>query len=304
MHKPISTSDSSEGLLGLLAVAGAAALWAVAAAAARTLFDDGVTPFELVQARAYISTLGLAVLPAAWRRPEVTNRRVVVALGLAIALVNAFYYLAIERLAVAVALVLQYTGPALVVAWVALSRRKRPPKEILAALVATFLGVILVSELLAGNIGSLDVLGIACGLGSAVMFATYTLVSERAGEFYGVIGSLFRGFCAASVLWLLIQIPQGWPHALTASENLARVLFVGVAGTLAPFLLYLWGVKKIRAQRAVIAATMEPVIAGVVAWVWLDQVLTPMQLVGGTIIVVAVASLQIKRNDSPPPVSR
>jgi len=302
MHKRTATSSSSTDLIGLVAVAAAAALWAIAAAAARTLFDDGVTPMELVQARAYIAALGLALLPEAWKRPEVGNPRAVVALGLAIALVNAFYYLAIERLAVAVALVLQYTGPAVVVAWVALSHRKRPPAEILAALVATFVGVVLVSEVLAGDIGSLDAVGIACGLGAAVMFATYTLVSERAGHLYGVIGSLFRGFCVASLLWVAVQIPQGWPHALTASENLPRVLFVGVVGTLAPFLLYLWGVKQIRAQRAVIAATLEPVIAGVVAWVWLDQVLTPLQLIGGSIIVVAVASLQMRRADSSEPV--
>ena len=295
MHKRTPNDGSSNGLIGLVAVAAAATLWAVAATSARTLFDDGVAPLELVQARAYISTLGLALMPAAWRKPGVPRLRAVIALGLSIAFVNAFYYLAIERLAVAVALVLQYSGPALVVAWVALSSRKRPAGGILAALIATSVGVVLVSEVLAGDLGSLDAIGIACGLGSAVMFATYTLVSERTSEFYGVIGALFRGFCAASLLWLAFQIPQGWPHALTAPENLPRVIFVGVAGTLAPFLLYLWGVEKIRAQRAVIAATLEPVVAGAIAWVWLGQVLTVMQLIGGTIIVVAVASLQLTR---------
>ena len=295
MHKPDSRPPSSGAVAGLIAVAAAAALWAVAAAVARTLFDDGVEPLELVQARAYISAVGLALIPAAWKRPQVPNARAAIALGLAIALVNAFYYIAIQRLAVAVALVLQYTGPAVVVAWVALTTRRRPAPEILIALAATTFGVILVSELIGGEIGSLNFIGIACGLGSAIMFATYTLVSERAGEHYGVIGALFRGFIAASVLWLVFQIPQGWPSALTDPDNIARVAFVGVVGTLTPFLLYLWGVGRIRAERAVIAATLEPVVAGVVAWIWLGQVLSVLQLVGGVVIVVAVASLQIKR---------
>ena len=295
MHKPDSGSPSSDALWGLAAVALAATLWAVAAAMARTLFDDGVEPLELVQARAYVSAIGLALMPAAWRRPEKPNLKAAVGLGLAIAMVNAFYYIAIQRLAVAVALVLQYTGPAVVVAWIAFTTRKRPSKEILIALLATFIGVVLVSELLAGDIGSLSLVGIACGVGSAVMFATYTLVSEEAGKHYGVIGALFRGFCAASILWLIFQIPQGWPHALTAADNLPRVLFVGVVGTLAPFLLYLWGVERIRAERAVIAATLEPVVAGVVAWIWLSQTLSVMQLIGGTVIVIAVASLQLRK---------
>ena len=304
MHKQPSESLSSGALIGLAAVAAAATLWAIAAATARTLFDDGVEPLELVQARAYISAVGLALVPAAWRKPKVPRARTVIALGLAIALVNGFYYLAIQRLDVAVALVLQYTGPAVVVAWVAFTTRKRPAPEILIALGATFAGVVLVSELLAGDIGSLSLIGIAFGLGSAVMFATYTLVSERASEFYGVLGALFRGFCAASVLWLAFQIPQGFPQALTDGDNVARVIFVGVAGTLAPFFLYLWGVERIRAERAVIAATLEPVVAGVVAWVWLGQFLSLMQLIGGTIIVVAVASLQIKRKEAVPETPR
>ena len=296
MHKPDPHAASSGAVGGLVAVAVAAALWAVAAAVARTLFDDGVEPLELVQARAYISAAGLALLPAAWKRPDAKNTGAVVALGLAIALVNGFYYIAIQRLAVAVALVLQYTGPAIVVAWVALNTRRRPAPEILVALAATTIGVVFVSELIGGDIGTLDLVGIACGLGSAVMFATYTLVSERAGEHYGVIGALFRGFIAASVMWLVFQIPQGWPSSLTHPENIARVIFVGVAGTLAPFLLYLWGVGRIQAERAVIAATLEPVVAGVVAWVWLGQILSPLQLIGGVVIVVAVASLQVRRS--------
>lgn len=296
MHKRDSEAPSSGALAGLAAVALAATLWAVAAAVARTLFDDGVEPLELVQARAYLSAAGLALIPAAWKKPEARNTLSVIALGIAIALVNGFYYMAIQKLAVAVALVLQYSGPAMVVAWVAVTTRKRPAPEVLVALGATTLGVVLVSELLGGDIGSLSLVGIACGIGSAVMFATYTLVSEKAGEHYGVLGALFRGFVAASVLWLVFQIPQGWPAALTESDNIARVLFVGVAGTLAPFLLYLWGVSRIRAERAVIAATLEPVVAGVVAWIWLGQILSVLQLVGGTVIVIAVASLQIRRS--------
>ena len=290
-------------MAGLIAVALAATLWAVAAAVARTLFDDGVQPLELVQARAYVSTLGLALIPAAWRRPKDGHVWSAVGLGAAVALVNACYYLAIQRLAVAVALVLQYVGPALVVAWVAFTTRKRPPAEILVALAATFAGVILVSELIGSDLGSLSLLGIAFGMGSAVMFATYTLVSEKASRHYGVLGALLRGFGAASLMWLAFQIPQGWPHALTADDHLPRVLFVGLAGTLAPFLLYLWGVQRIRAQRAVIAATLEPVVAGVVAWIWLGQSLTAMQLTGGTVIIVAVASLQLKRATPDAPIA-
>ena len=291
----MSTASDSRGPLGIAAIALAATLWAVAAVVARHLFDRGVGPLELVQARALISVAGLALVPAAWRRRAGGHPWTVIALGLSIALVNAFYYLAIERLDVAVALVLQYTGPAIVVTWVALSLRRAPSKGILIALVGAFLGVVLVSEVLGGDIGTIDAVGIGFGIGSAFMFATYTLLSEKTGESYGVVGALFRGFVAASVMWIVFQIPRGWPSSLTTSENLPSVLFVGVVGTLLPFLLYVWGVERVRAERAVIAATLEPVVAGVVAWVWLDQLLSVPQVAGAALILAAVLSVQLKR---------
>ncbi|MGH2807073.1 MAG: EamA family transporter, partial [Actinomycetota bacterium] len=224
-----------------------------------------------------------------------------VALGLSIALVNAVYYVAIERLAVAVALVLQYTGPALLVGWVALTTKKAPSREIVFALVAAFVGVVLVSEFLTEDLDDLDGLGIACGVGAAFFFATYTLLSERAGAAYGILGALFRGFVAASVMWIAFQIPRGWPHALTTAEHLPRVMFIGLAGTLAPFLLYLWGVQRVKPQRAIIAATLEPPVAAVIAWIWLDQVLSGWQIAGGVLTLGAVALLQVRKAEPAPP---
>jgi drug/metabolite transporter, DME family len=287
---------SSGAALGLAAIAGAATLWAIAAAVAADLFDAGVEPLELVQARAYVATAGLAALPAAWRRRrEETWVLGPALLGLSIALVNAAYYLALDRLAVAVAIVLQYTAPALVVIWIALRTRCRPAPEVGTAVLGALAGVFLVSGLWGQGLGGVDAFGVAMGMGAAVMFATYTLVSERVGEDYGVIGALLRGFAWASAAWLLFQIPRGFPDALIDGSNLPRVLFVGIGGTLAPFLLFLWGVQRVRAERAAIAATLEPVLAAAVAWIWLGQSLSGLQLLGGVLVIVAIASLQIGR---------
>ncbi len=295
MGKRVLGRTYSEASAGLVAVGCAAALWAVSAALARALFDEGVEPLELVQARAVISAAGLALIPAAWARTERPQVPIVLALGVAIALVNATYYVAIDRLAVAVAIVLQYVGPALVVLWTALSLRRAPGLDVLYAVAFAFLGVVLVSELPAGNFGEIDVLGIVIGLATAVCFASYTILSEKAGESYGVIGTLFRGFVVASVLWVAFQAFRGWPSELFTSDHLPTVLFIGVGGTLVPFLLYLWGVQRVRAERASIAATLEPVLVALIAWVWLGQSLSPMQVAGGLLIIGAVLSLQVRR---------
>lgn len=296
MGQQAAEPSHSAGYLPLAAIALAALLWAVAATVARDLFDSGVPPIQLVEARAILSALGLALLPAAWRGSKAPERGALgwaVALGVSIALVNAAYYSAISRLAVAVAIVLQYLGPGVVVAWSAFTRRRRPTNDVLIAVTVAFIGIVFVSELPAGDLGAIDAIGLLAGLASAVLFAAYTVQSERAARTYGPVGALLRAFGAASLLWILYQAPQGWPAPLFEPDNIGKVLFVGLAGTLVPFLLYIWAVERIRAERAVIAATLEPLFAGIVAWLWLGQVLSVLQIAGGALILGAVVYLQL-----------
>lgn len=282
-------------MAGYAAVAAAAALWAVSAVVARRLFDRGISPVELTESRAVLAAAGFALLPVSWRRPPSPRRRPVVALGLALALVNVTYFLAVSRIPVAVALVIQYIGPALIVAWTSLWARRAPSPEVAAALVAALAGVALVVDLPHGLSGRLDGVGVALALGSAVFFAAYTLLAERTGAIYGSAGAMFRGFAVAAAGWVAFQLVRGVPSRLLEAANVPAVLYVGIAGTLLPFLLYAWGVRRVRAERAAIAATLEPVVAAVVAWGWLGQRLGAAQVAGGLLVVAAVVSLQLRR---------
>lgn len=297
MVKRPPPEGDSKALWGIVSIGMAAALWSVAAVRARDLFDRGVDPLELAEARSFIAAACLALLPAARKKRTGGSMAAVVVLGLSIAMVNAVYYSAIARLDVAVALVLQYTAPALVVGWVAFQRRKAPSSDVGIALVVTFAGVVLVSGVVGADVGPIDAIGVGFGLSAAIFFATYTLLSERAGAAYGVLGALLRGFCAAAVMWTIFQSTRGWPAELFEADNIVAVLFVGIAGTFAPFILFLWGVQQVRAERAAIAATSEPILAGVIAWVWLGQSLTAVQIAGGALILGGVVALQIRRKE-------
>jgi drug/metabolite transporter, DME family len=290
----VGAAGLSRSGLGLAAVAAGAALFALAGAVASRLFDAGIAPAALAEARAAIAFAGLALVPAARRPPPRRPRPgLLVALGVAIMLVTLAYYVAISRLPVAVAIVLQYTGPAMVVAWVAAVTRRRPRPEILASLVAAVVGVVLVSELPVEGLSGVDLIGLGAGFASAVLFATYTLLSEAAQATYGSVGMLLRGFAVATLLWVVLQAPQGWPREVFRAEHLPEVAFVGVGGTLCSFLLYVWGVARIRSERASIAATLEPVLAALVAWAWLGQSLSAWQIAGGALVVGAVIGLQL-----------
>jgi drug/metabolite transporter, DME family len=295
-----ATPHTSQAPAGLGAIALAATLWALGAVVAASLFDDGVRPLELAEARSVVAALGLAVTRASWRppieRPSSAVRRSLVVLGVCIGLVNAVYYVAIDRLPVAVALVLQYTAPAMVVVYTAARLRRRPGNEVVVAVLLALAGVALVSGVVGTDLGSVDALGVTMGLASAVLFASYTLVGENVTRTYGPLGAMFRAFSIAGSLWICWQVFNGFPHELFDLANLPRVILIGLGATLAPFLLYLWGVERVKAERAAIAATLEPVLGAVVAWILLDQSLGALQTVGGVLVIAAVILIQTGRS--------
>lgn len=280
--------------LGYAAIAAAAALWAVSAVVARRLFDAGVDPVELTESRALLAVVGFALVPGAWRRPQRSGRAHVVALGVALALVNATYYVAIARIPVAVALVIQYTAPALIVGWTSAVSRRAPSRQVVVALAAALVGVFLVVDLTPGAIDRIDGVGVVIAVASAVFFASCAVLAERTGAVYGSTGAMFRAFAVAAVLWVVYQAPRGLPEMILERPNLPEVLFVGLAGTLAPFFLFAWGIGRVRAERAAIAATLEPVVAAGVAWAWLGQHLSALQITGGALVVGAVVVLQAR----------
>jgi drug/metabolite transporter, DME family len=250
-------------------------------------------PLDLAGIRALVTAAGLACLPASWRpaRGEAPVAQVVM-LGIALALVTLSYYLAIERLPVAIGIVLQYTGPVLVFAWTALVFHRRPTPPMVGALAGATAGVVLVTGIPAGDLGGLDSVGIAMGLTAAIAFAAYTLLGEVVRRSYEPRAAAFRAFSVTAALWFGVVLAGGRLPAWNA-EWLGAVAFVAIAGTLVPFVAFVWAVALVRAERAAIAATLEPVLAAAVAWVWIGQALNVSQMLGGALVIGSVVALQM-----------
>ncbi|MCU0537913.1 MAG: EamA family transporter [Hydrococcus sp. Prado102] len=286
---------SLQSSLGMLALVITVVAWAIAANVANSLFLVGVQPFELAGASAAIATFGLAILDSFIGRSHskpIDRKEFVLGLIL-VGLVGADY-LAIQRLPVAVAIVLLFTAPILVVLWSALTSRRVPSQSVLIALVLSVCGVILVSNLLASNVEQINWFGILIGLMTAVFFAAYIVLSEQVSATQETIGVMLKTFAVASLFWIAYQLTQGIPWTLFSSGNIFKVIYVGIAGNLLPYLLFFWCIQRVKAERAAIAATLEPFVAGMLAWFWFCQTLSVMQIIGGIFIIVAVTWMQFK----------
>jgi drug/metabolite transporter (DMT)-like permease len=293
-----STAGRAGALAATLAVVAAAACWGISAILAKFGFEHGVPPDRMAQARAAVALLVLAPL-LAWRRrellrPPAGTLPLLLAFGGCVAAVNYAYYVAIDHLAVGVAISLQYTGPVLVLGWSVLVARRGASRLAWIAAGCTLAGAVLVGQALAGA-GRVDATGLSGGVASAVLFAAYLLTAEGAGRAGAQPATtLLWGFVAAVVAWSPIAPWWSWPFgALRQPSVLLAVIGVGIVGTLLPFFLAVTAVRVVSAATAGIAATFEPVFAATFAWLLLGERLGPVQLAGGLLVVAGVMLAQL-----------
>jgi threonine/homoserine efflux transporter RhtA len=98
------------------------------------------------------------------------------------------------------------------------------------------------------------------------------------------------------LFWLLVRPPSTFPWAdFTSPSHLALGLAVALVGTLVPFLLMVIAVRHIPGLRAAVVATLEPVLGALVAWPVHGQQLSPGQLSGAVVVIVAVVWVQTHR---------
>ncbi|HVE92364.1 MAG TPA: DMT family transporter, partial [Actinomycetota bacterium] len=90
------------------------------------------------------------------------------------------------------------------------------------------------------------------------------------------------------------------PDTLLNPRFAAWVLFLGVLCTVAPFLMFVWGLERVDASRAGIVSTLEPLAAAGLAFVWLGQRLSVAQTLGGAMVVAGIAIVLTDASDAPP----
>jgi drug/metabolite transporter (DMT)-like permease len=140
--------------------------------------------------------------------------------------------------------------------------------------------------------------GILSGLASAVALALYSVRSEYGMRTYSAWTVLSYALLVAAIVWNVITPPFAAFAAKYSASAWGWIVYISLFGTIAPFGLYNEGVKRIRATHASITATLEPVMAGMIAFALLGEVLTPLQIAGAGMIISSVLLLQMQKGTS------
>jgi drug/metabolite transporter (DMT)-like permease len=263
----------------------AAVLFGLSVVTAADVFAS-VSPMGAAQIRSILAALILGAI--AYRRGLTAHRGQLwwlALLGLNLALVTVASYLAIDRLGVGPGSTIQFTGPVLVLAWMRLVEKRPVPLVAWLVAGAAVIGTGLMTQAWHGD---LDALGVAAGVVAAFTFASYLVLGERLGAALPSLTVLAYGFAFSALIWLVVLPPQ-WSDLGTGAW--ARLVLIATIGTVAPFLLEISALRRADPGSVGVVATAEPVVGAAVAWFALGQALTPVQLVGGTITVLAIAGI-------------
>lgn len=282
-------TDPPNPLKGYLLILGAAVLWGMIGPFSRLAFREGLLPMEVAFWRAVLTWVFFGA-HAAWRRQMKIKRAdigVVAAFGVTgVALFYGAYQEAINRGGATMAAILLYTGPAWVVVLARLFFGERMTPGKIAALAMTFAGVAGVSMGAEGagpSVSSAGAPAIFFGLAAGFCYSLYFIFGKHLSARY-TSPTLFLYMLplGAALLFPMVAFRPKSPTAWLALVCLA------VFCTYGAYYLYYLSLRHLEASRASIAATLEPVVAGVVAFFWWGEVFRPMGYIGGGLVLSAV----------------
>jgi len=301
----VTVPRSPRALPGLAFALLSAASFGMSGALARGLLDNGWTPGAVVLARIAIGALvvlpfGLAALRGRWALLRRHWRTLVVYGVVAVAATQFFYFSAVSHMQVAPALLIEFTAPAAIVAWLWLRHGERPGRVTMAGAGVAALGLVLVLDLLSG--ADLSLVGVLWSLAAMVCCATYFVISADEGNGLPPIVLASAGMVVGALsLALLGVVGLLEMSADTASVTLAGstvswwvpVLLLGVVTAAVAYVSGIAASRRLGSRLASFVALVEVVSAVLWAWAMLGELPRPVQLFGGLLILTGVVAVKL-----------
>ena len=258
-------------------VIGGLACQEVGASLAVLLFP-ATGPLGMVMLRLVFSAILLLVVA----RPSLRGRsaaawRSVVLFGVVLACMNAFFYLALERLPLGVTVTIEVLGP--LTLSVVVSRR-------LSAWLWAGLALAGVVLLAGGGWERLDLIGVLCALAAAACWAGYILSSARVGRQFSQLDGLAIAMAVGAVLALPLGIVDAGV-ALLNPVTLGLGAAIAILSSAIPYALELTALRRLPASGFAVLMSLAPATATLAGWILLGQRLTVVELAGIALVIVA-----------------
>jgi drug/metabolite transporter (DMT)-like permease len=305
---PVQRSRTASGLAFALV---SATSFGLSGALAKGLLDAGWSTGAAVTVRVGLAAAVLLVpaLLALRGRWWLLRRNAVLMLaygGIAVAGCQFAYFNAVARMQVGAALLIEYTAPVAVVAWLWLRYGHRPGRQTLVGALVAGLGLVLVLDLLSG--AQVNAAGIAWALAAMLGAATYFILSAQEGNGLPPLVLAAGGLVTGSALLVV----AGWVGLVPMRFTSTPVEYAGATvpwwlpvlglGVVTAAVAYTTGIaagRRLGSRLASFVALTEVLAALGFAWLLLGELPLPIQALGGVLILVGVVVVKLGEPGTP-----
>ena len=278
--------------------------FAAGGVAAKVLREANLDAFRLTQIRITSAALILLIIALikgkkqlAVKRSEIKDLVLFGVIGIAV--VNSFYYFALKYLYVSVALIIEFTAPIWIALYLRFVKKKNISRTAWIGIICAFSGLVLISQVWTSK--SLHPLGVIVAILDALALAYYFLTVDRLGQNRSSLSLTTWGMGIAAIFWAIALPWWNFPfefltQTFSLSGELSRfsapgwalILWIVVTATVIPYLLTVAAIKKLSASTSSVIAMLEPIIAGVIAWILLNEAFTNIQLFGCAVVLFGI----------------
>ncbi len=276
----------------------------------KLVLSEGVTAAQMTffRATATMVIAGIVLLFTERSAFKISFKRLLAmaALGVfGVAMLQWFYALAIERIPVGIALLFEYLAVLAVAVIARFVFKEHVRARLWVAIVLVLIGLGVVAEMWNSSV---DGLGMIFALIAAASYTIYFLIGEQALKGMNVLAMTFWSMLFASLFWAFFS---GWQnmdfsvfsHQISLSGSLAAVyvplwmpfLWTITMGSFVAFYMSFKSLSLLSATSAGIVASSEVIFAFIVAWLWLGESLSFIQILGALIVTAGIILAQTSR---------
>lgn len=254
-------------------------------------FSHGISLGELLTFRFSLATIlfGAGILIFSPQKIFFSKKQIGISLLLGTfgyAVFATLYFTAIQGLTVSLAALLLYTYPLFVSLIQHFIKKDALKSSEWIMLCTVFLGMGL---LFWGDLKAHSIVAVFCGVGAAVTYAIYIVVSAKYQKNVSAVSSSFYVMLGGAMTLALIHQPS--IHVLKSWSADQYWILLGIATicTVAPLTLILLGLQKLKESEAALISTFEPVTAAVMAYLIFNESMSQIQLIGAVLIVASLS---------------
>ena len=270
-----------------------------------TIVLDHISPFRLAQVRSIgaffiLLVIALIIDREALKTPKQLIPKLAAYGIIGFAAVQAGYFLGIQRgVPLSLVLIIEFTAPIWIALWIKYVRKMFVPGSMWVAIALSLLGLILLAQVWNGL--SFDLIGLLGALFSAFALTAYFLIGKSFGTSRSALSLTVWGLGMATLAWSSSMPVWQFPFEVFSIDMDLQGVFAGntlpgwvlilwiiLMGTIVPYLFVISGLRLLSASTSSVIGMMEPVFAGIFAWIWLEQSWNGIQLIGAVVVLVGI----------------